>query len=168
MSAVSAMCDEKSVYEVKDHVKEEWSEEYEAVKRDKREIGGEWSVTVEAPNVVILWDGTRLEGPNNWQGLYAELQAVCGDFEFLLNSKTFFSMRYDPGSFTNEVALWLETDFEPTVNCIAKHQLLTIETNEDGEILMTVHNQASKDQTQQQHDHDDDHDHEDENEDDQE
>ena len=90
---------------------------------------------------VELWDGTQVDIPGSGSiGVSAEVGAICEDVEFLLNDKTMFAMRYDPGSFSKEVMIWLQSHFEPAVNCIAKHQLVTFE--EDNEyLLMTVDKQ---------------------------
>lgn len=88
--------------------------------------------------------------------IYAELQAICGDFEFLLNSKTFFAQKYDAGSFSQDIVLWMQTDFESAVNCVAKRQLVTIESDDDvtDELLMTVYKEASTDHDDDENDED--------------
>ena len=67
---------------------------------------------------VTLWDGTLIDGPEI--GLSDELKAFCEDLSFLIESPTFFEMKYDPGSFTDALMLWLESELEPAVNCVAK------------------------------------------------
>lgn len=67
---------------------------------------------------VTLWDGTLVDGPAI--GLSDELKAFCEDLSFLIESPTFFEMKYDAGSFSDELMLWLESELEPAVNCVAK------------------------------------------------
>jgi len=73
---------------------------------------------------VRLWDGTLIDGP---ECKYSEeLSAFCDDFTFVIDTPTIFEMQYDSGSFSEPLMLWLESEFEPAVNCIAKRSLLTI------------------------------------------
>lgn len=85
---------------------------------------------------LVLWDGTTIKAPFY---LYEELDAWCGDFEYLFNSPTFYEMKYDPWSFTPELIKFIETEFEPTVNYRAKRKLLEIESNTEGHFSITVH-----------------------------
>lgn len=111
-----------------------------------------WNISVELPVVskldgkfrstVVLWDGTRLEGPGSADrdnSSYAELQAICGDLEFLLNSETFYEMQYDPKSFSEQIALWMETDLEPIINSRTKMPLLDVDHSEDGHLAVRIH-----------------------------
>lgn len=107
----------------------------------------EWSISVHAPvgggNCdVVLWDGTRLDGPKG--KYFAELQALCGDFEFLLNDPIFFEMEYDPDSFSDDIILWAQTEFEPSVNTLVKRQLLSFDLSDDQHFSMLIHKPQSK------------------------
>jgi hypothetical protein len=101
---------------------------------------------------IILWDQTRLTGPPGLNGFYSELQALTGDFEFLLNDKVFFEMHYDPGSFGEEIMNWAESEFEPMVNRCARQtdvdqsvigQVITIERSDDDYLLLRVNKKTA-------------------------
>lgn len=97
---------------------------------------------------VTLWEGTTIDGP---EGVHQEeLSAFCEDLSYLLDSPVFFEIKYDPGSFSDPLMLWLESEFEPAVNCIFKRQLVEIERSEDGFLALTVQKQNDDRQRQAQ------------------
>jgi hypothetical protein len=106
--------------------------------------------------VLTFWNNMVMKGvPARY---HHQLDAFCGDFEHLLNSKTFFEMKYDPGSFDEDVVQWIMSDLEPAINqCLgSKHRKLILEEN-NGYFTMTVdkpnrdkHNPQENDQENDQ------------------
>lgn len=100
---------------------------YDASYRDGwSEANSNLSVRAEGDGTAtVLVFGTSLSCP--LKDRYQELVALMGDVEFLLESPKFFEMKYDPGSFSDDVCLWMQSEFEPIFNCCAKRKILTVE-----------------------------------------
>lgn len=107
-------------------------------KRDS--VHYDWPIRVEN-NVenntceIILWDETTLEAPKEH---YREIDAFVGDFEYLLNHDSFYAIKYDPDSFSSTLVVWLQTVFEPAVNCLVKRRLITIDCDDQDFVMLNI------------------------------